>query len=155
MKFGFDLGGFDPKATEAAAQGALADALNRTAAFGEALVVESTPFRTGVLRNSIHVVEATPAALEAAIATNVEYAEAVEFGTGIHSEAEGAPKRPIVIKARKAKALRFVVGGQVVFRRSVTLQGQKPAAMFRSNLPAIEERLGEEMEAALEGLGFR
>lgn len=155
MKFELDLGDFAPQTAEGATQAALMDALNLTAAHGEALVVGATPFRTGVLRNSIHVVPANLGSLEAAIATNVEYAAAVEYGTGIHSEAESAPKQPITIKARKAKALRFVMGGQVVFRRQVTIQGQKPAAMFRSNLPAIEERLGEEIEAALEGLGFK
>lgn len=43
------------------------------------------------------------------------YAPFIEFGT-----------RPHVIQARRARALRFVAGGQVLFRKSVNHPGTRP-----------------------------
>lgn len=68
---------------------------------------ERAPVDTGTLRASIEsVVETIAAGYRAVIGTNVEYAEAVEFGRG--------PVTPT-----DAEALRFTVDGEVVFAQRV------------------------------------
>lgn len=58
------------------------------------------------------------------IRNKAKYALAQEFGSGIHATRGPRAKYPIV--ARRAKALRFVVNGHVVFRKRVMHPGVKP-----------------------------
>ncbi len=66
---------------------------------------------TGRLQNSIDA-QAYPDRVE--VGTNVPYAAPLQLGATIPAH---------VIRARNAKALRFVIGGQVIFRRSVNHPG--------------------------------
>lgn len=67
------------------------------------------PVKTGRLARSINVGEVTVISrgmLAISIGTNVEYAAAQEFGSGIHA-ANPADRALIPIRARRAKALAF------------------------------------------------
>ena len=99
-----------------------------------------TPVDTGTLRASIaSVVEEIAAGYRALVGTNTEYAAEVEFGTGPHT-ITGTP-------------LRFTVGGEVVFARSVDHPGT-PAQPYlspalRNSERYITERLQEAFAAAV------
>ncbi len=71
---------------------------------------QNAPTKTGTLRRSITADEVTVAngsiiAAVGAGGSGAPYAKGVEYGTGIYSTAEGAPRRPIVIVPIHAKAL--------------------------------------------------
>lgn len=70
------------------------------------------PVRTGNLRRTIHLDSSS--ATSAVTVASAKYAAAVEFGTGPH-----------VIVPRRRKALRFKVGGSVVFAKRVNHPGTK------------------------------
>lgn len=97
--------------------------------------------RTGALTRSI---EAHPAVgqlyagnLEAEVSADAGHAWFVEKGTRAH-----------VIAARRAKSLRFFIGGQAVFRQSVQHPGTK-ARRFLAG--ALEDELGNVTQTVLEG----
>lgn len=69
--------------------------------------------RTGALSRSVEVQRISP--LQRRVIAKAKHASYVDQGT-----------RPHVIQARRAKALRFVMGGVVVFRRSVHHPGTRP-----------------------------
>jgi hypothetical protein len=77
----------------------------------------------------------------------VEYAGHIEFGT-----------RPHVIRARKAKALRFTVGGQDVFRRQVRHPGTRAYRFMQNAVDAktkqVEQLIEDGMDLAAEEAGF-
>lgn len=77
-----------------------------------ALIVQNdakarVPKRTGTLSRSIHneVLESTRTKAVVGVGTDVEYAAAVEFGSGTFSEAPGASRQPITIRPRNKRAL--------------------------------------------------
>lgn len=109
--------------------------------------------RTGRLRQSLRASKAVVRGgnIEAGIGTNVKYAGLHEFGGTI---------APHTITARLGKSLRFVIGGKVIFRKSV----KHPGATYPERAPiytGIEDRQNEIAAAlstaaikALEGGGM-
>ncbi|MEM1562782.1 MAG: HK97 gp10 family phage protein [Candidatus Bathyarchaeia archaeon] len=95
-------------------------------------MLELTPVRTGGLRNSIRK-DVDESRLQAQIGAAAKYAPYVEFGT-----------RPHLIEPVRARALRFTVGGEIVFARLVRHPGTKPQWFVR--------RAAEETIAALKEL---
>lgn len=88
--------------------------------------------RTGELARSIH--RAPMGAWAWKISADAPHAAYVEFGT-----------RPHRIDARRAKALRFVQHGRVVFRRSVQHPGTQPTHFLWRSVDAA----GDELEDLL------
>lgn len=105
-------------------RGLLIDVAKRTTlkASGDVLKV-----RTGNLRRSIGPpsVRETSGGAEGELAVTAKYAPFLEHGTP-----------PYTIRARRAKALRFFVGGAVRFARSVQHPGLRPRPFFQ---PSWEE----------------
>ena len=95
------------------------------------------PARTGALRNSI---QAEPTTLVGDTIRGGVRA-AAEYGIFVH---EGTKAHPIV--ARRAKALRFVMNGRVVYAKSVQHPGTKPNRFFLRALNAEAPRLGFRVE---------
>lgn len=79
------------------------------------------PFDTGLLRNS-HRMRVTPAPtkVDGQVYNDCEYAAAVHDG-----------QRARTITARRARALRFEIGGQVYFRKSVRRRAVKARPWLR------------------------
>lgn len=140
---------------DANARQGIANAMNAAIQTGQAAIVEDTPVQTARLRSSIAVTLAEPDNLTASVHTNVEYAQYVEFGTGVYSEAPGAPGVPFTITAKNAQALHFTWQGQEFYRKSVTIQGMRPRGMFRRNIPviqiALQQQLAIELPRAMRG----
>ncbi len=88
--------------------------------------------RTGRLRRSLRRTKATIVGdgVVSAIGTNVKYMGPHEFG---------ATTKPHTIRAKAGKALRFGIGGKVVFRKSVKHPGSKIPAR-RPIFRGIEDR---------------
>lgn len=103
-----------------------------TAARAGGLIIETSakqkvPRITSTLMRSIHT-EVTSASQNSAVAvvgTDVEYGPHVEFGT-----------RARVIRPRNARALRFKIGGRVVFAKFVRHPGTRAKPFLR---PAFDE----------------
>jgi phage gpG-like protein len=100
--------------------------------------------RTGSLRSSINTeITDTPAAITASVGTNIKYAKAHEFGVD----------HPWLITAKARRALRFEIGGRVIFRKSVRHQPLPERSFLRSALkdsaPAIEAGLRQAVAAAI------
>lgn len=193
MQFGFQLNAGDllrhlseQLSPEKMAQVAAAS-VNEAILVGEQIVVDGTPtglYETpdgmrygGSLRGSIETELATASDPTGRIFTRHPYAANVEWGTGVHSEAPGAPRQPITIRARNPRTITYTRNGRVItftvvalvwYRvampgvtegwrsaREVTIRGQRPAAMFRLALPAIRTRLIDALQRrtqeALEG----
>ena len=95
------------------------------------------PVRTGRLRASIRVESRRTATLRSkfTIGSDVEYAAFVNDGT-----------RPHIIRPRRAQALRFVIGGRVVFAKVVHHPGTRAR-------PFLDKALRE--VAASRGYSFR
>lgn len=118
------------------------------------------PKRTSTLARSIkhRRVKATSQEAVIEIGPQMKYGAYVEFGTGVH----GPNKKPIEIKAKNARALRWLVaqgvsisggkvrkrsaGNQYAFAKSVTIQGSRPQPYL---IPAFEEKQGEASETAM------
>lgn len=105
--------------------------LERTAAEAKDLARSTTAFRdrTGALRGSIETRAAgwTSDAYRAVVRAGAKQAVFVEAGTVPH-----------VITARRAKALRFVVAGRVVFRGSVRHPGRRATHFMHNTAVAME-----------------
>ncbi len=84
----------------------LAKFLEESAKFVFAEVRERAPVRTGKLRGSIALIKVHD--LHYVVGSPLEYAVYVERGT-----------RPHIIRPKRARALRFVVGGETVFAARV------------------------------------
>lgn len=117
-------------------RGLLIDVANRTTrrASGDVLKV-----RSGHLRRTIGppTVRETASGAAGELAVRATYAPSQEFGT-----------RPYTIRARRAKALRFFVGGKAVFAKSVRHPGLRPRPFFgpsweeiMAGPPSARERL--------------
>lgn len=79
------------------------------------------PFDTGLLRNSHRMrVTPMPTRVDGLVYNDCEYAAAVHDGQGAR-----------IIRARRARALRFEIGGQVFFRRSVRRRAVKARPWLR------------------------
>jgi len=77
----------------------------------------------------------------AEIYATARYAEWVHEGTGIY----GPLKRPIVVRAKRAKALSFFWRGKAMIVRSVSIKGMRPRPFLREavRLSLSQERMGE------------
>jgi hypothetical protein len=124
--------------------GIIGEELDR--AMGEAVLVAEgeiaarTPVDTGRLRASIATnVRRLPNGREGRVfVQQVPYAVPVEEGS-----------KPHVIEARSGRALRFRVGGKVIFRRRVQHPGSKGVHMFRDGAQAATSRIEAIFEGAL------
>jgi hypothetical protein len=138
-------------------------ALTETAIEGTTAMRTSCPVKTNRLRASIHFevpnervktysdrqgrsyngkFDINLSGVSAAFGTNVEYAEAVNYGTAPHEI------RPI-----NARALRFMVGKTAVFAKSVQHPGTKGHHFFEAGeqraLAVLEDRLRINYEKAI------
>lgn len=103
----------------------------RDLAYGtQRIMQETSPVRTGRLRQSIRVEKIGP--LEYFIGPTVEYAIYVKKGT-----------RPHEIRPRRARALRFVINGKVVFAKKVEHPGTKPNPFVKRTAEIIKTRIGD------------
>jgi hypothetical protein len=105
--------------------------------------------RTGRLRQSLRATKTVLRGgnLESAIGSNVKYMGIHEFGGEI---------KPHLIKARFGKSLRFMIGGKVIFRRSVKHPGGKyPArAPIYTGINDRADAIGEALcQAGIKALG--
>ncbi len=99
----------DIQAMGAAAEAEIERAIKETTAEAAALIVQSTPVgQTGHARRGWDMT--FPAPLVGRISTNLPILWFLEFGTGLFSEADGAPKQKYKIAPVRAKALAFQWG---------------------------------------------
>ena len=103
--------------------------IRRTADLAETEMRRRAPVRTGELRRSIKKRIDVPN-LSAEIGPGVKYAIFVEMGT-----------RPHVIRPVRARALRFEVGGEVVFAAYVHHPGTKPQPFVRGTAEEVRRRI--------------
>jgi HK97 gp10 family phage protein len=106
------------------------------------------PYRTGTLKRSINseIVESSPYRATAKIGTKLEYAAAIEFGSGLY----GRKKAPIIIRPKNKRAL-FWKGAKHPVKR-VVHPGVKPHPYL---VPAFEAKKGaavKEIGAALRAI---
>ncbi|MEM2922519.1 MAG: hypothetical protein QXF26_09425 [Candidatus Bathyarchaeia archaeon] len=90
---------------------------------------EYAPVRTGFL--SEHIVKEVEVG-RGRVISQAPYSAYVEFGT-----------RPHIIRPRRARALRFEIGGEVIFARYVRHPGARGQFYMRRALEDAMERLGE------------
>ncbi len=108
----------------------------------EARAVELCPVDEGRLRADIdHEVGRDAEGIYGRVGVNLDYGIDVERGTGLFEEtvpgvAPSASKGQR-IKPKTAKALRFVVDGQVIYRTSI--KGMRPRPFLRPALNAADE----------------
>ncbi len=117
---------------EEATQRLLELAGNEIAAEAQNLV----PVRTGKLRQSIAV---TSGPLRVTVAATAPYGGFVEYGTGTRGE---FPTGMYTIRPKNARLLRFKVGGQTVFARSVQHPGIRPQPYIRPAAQRWVDSLG-------------
>jgi hypothetical protein len=90
-----------------------------------------TPVRTGHLRDSLHVGlrRTGPDEIEGRVilSPHVSYFESVNYG-----------HRAYTVEAKRAKALRFTVGGKVYFRRRVRIPATQGVHMVEEGVQAAE-----------------
>jgi len=95
--------------------------------------------RTGRLRRSIHYeLDKQSNRVTATVGTNVEYAKTHELGLTIPAH---------IIQPKRAKALRFEMGGRIVFAKRVNMPAKKMPQ--RSFLEASLRQMAPEIQATL------
>jgi hypothetical protein len=94
--------------------------------------------RTGNLRRAVFSRMADDLTGVVGVGREAPYGPAVNYGS-----------RPHVITAVRAKALRLVIGGQVMFCRSVMHPGTQPTMFVEKALKAAVPKIREIMEARL------
>lgn len=99
--------------------------MHTAGAEGVAYAKMNAPFATGQLRESIgyQIVGDT-----VVITSSDPKAPFVEYGTGSRGE---MPTGPYVIEPKRAKALKFEVGGKTVFAKRVIHPGVRPRPFLR------------------------
>lgn len=117
------------------------DLLRRALAV-EARAVELCPVNEGRLRGSIdHELEHDGRGLVARVGTNVSYAIDVERGTGVFEETvpgiSSSANKGRRITAKNGGVLRFEIGGEVLYRRSIA--GMRPQPFLRPALDAADD----------------
>jgi HK97 gp10 family phage protein len=96
--------------------------------------------RSGALARSIDTqVSQTETAVSASVGTAVRYARFHEYGVA----------HPWLIQARTARALRFLVGGRVIFRRYVRHPPLPERSFLRSALKEMRPEIEEGLRAAV------
>lgn len=81
-----------------------------------------------------------------ALQNDVPYAAAQDQGSGLY----GPKGAKYLIRAKRARALKFTSGGQVLFRKSVMHPGVKPTHFLRNAAEKLGEALLPRLEAAME-----
>ncbi|RLI09368.1 hypothetical protein DRO32_00780, partial [Candidatus Bathyarchaeota archaeon] len=102
----------------------------------EELVRERAPRRSGALARSVGSEVRGSRAL---VGVRARYAPFLEWGT-----------RPHEIRPRSARALRFPMGGRLVFARRVLHPGIKPRFFVLSALEALRDELGRVLGGVLD-----
>ncbi len=98
------------------------------------VAVREAPVRTGALRRSLRTTtNLTFRGWAARVGSDLEYASFVHDGT-----------RPHVIRPRRARALRFTIGGRVVFAARVNHPGTRPNRFLDRALQQVSRREGLE-----------
>ena len=108
---------------------AIRNLIERTTDLAEEEMKRRAPVRKGRLRGSIRK-RVDLVNLEAEVGLGVEYAIFVELGT-----------RPHIIRPIRAQALRFEVGGEIVFAKLVRHPGTRPQPFVRETAEAVERRI--------------
>jgi HK97 gp10 family phage protein len=107
------------------------------------------PVKTGTLRRSImSTVSPLGGKPTGIVSAPVKYAPAVEYGTGVYSEAPGATKQPIVIRPKTAGGL-FWPGAPHPMKK-VTVQGMKPRPYMRPAFAAKKQAAIEKIQQAIQ-----
>lgn len=122
--------------TDIAAAGGNAKGLVKAAITNSVIKSQSemrslAPHRTGTLQRGILAEVKYPVGV---VSVTEKYGEYIEEGTGIY----GPKKAPFKITAKRGKALKMMIGGQLVFRRSVMSKGMKAQPFF---VPGYEKAL--------------
>ncbi len=117
------------------------DILRRTLAV-EAAAVMHCPVDEGRAWTTIeHEVIRDDEGLVGKVGSNLDYFIHIERGTGIHEETiPGVPASPNKgrrITAKDGGTLRFVIDGEVIYRKSI--KGMRPHAPLRRGLAAAED----------------
>lgn len=94
---------------------------------------ETVPFKTGELRKSIHVSRYGSGYL---VGTNKIYARAVHEG-----------RKAMIIRPKKAKALRWPSGGKAVYAKKVFQPARKGKPFFREAVDIFEGNLDNEVKS--------
>lgn len=116
------------------------NAMNRATVIVQGTARQLVPVDTGRLRASIATeIRGTGGGVVGVVGSNVKYARIVEEGRG-----------PVVAKGR---ALRFEIGGQIIFRKSVGPAKGKP--YLRPALQRNRARIGREFDTALKRIMAR
>lgn len=123
-------------------------ALERVAFAIQGEVQREAPIDTGKLRGSVQSPQSV-GVLSFLIPINAEYWPAVQFGTGVY----GPNKKPITIRPKSAKVLRFEIEGRVVFAKYAIVRGQKPNPFVDRGIdnvtPNIPDIIGAFLEDAI------
>ena len=131
------------KGADAVVRDELVGAMHRSVLTLEAKAKANAPVKTGTLRRSITgVVQPGGGAVRGVVGTNVPYARYVHDGRG-----------PVVAHG---KALRFEIGGQVLFRKRVGPAKGKPFLRdaFAASTAAILREFAQVIPRAARRLGF-
>lgn len=116
--------------------GAVELIVRKAAERAEALLSERAPRRTGRMIESVGSVVHGRTAI---VGLRAHYARFLELGT-----------RPHEIRPRRAKALRFPLGGRIVFASRVEHPGIRPRRFVRAVAEELVERMGSIFEEAME-----
>lgn len=105
----------------------------------QARAKDLVPRKTSTLGRSISVdFDESGDRINARVGTWIEYGPFVEFGTGIYSEAEGAPRQRI--RPTEKQALKFTIGQETIFAKSIA--GMEPRPYLR---PALRQVVTEQV----------
>lgn len=118
----------------------LSEAIHELAEYCAEQISEYAPVRTGLLAGSVKIEKRE---LYAVVGPTAYYAPFVEFGT-----------KPHMIYPRRARALRFEVGGEVVFAKRVSHPGTQAQEFVKqavkdtidNGLPIIRKKVIEAIE---------
>lgn len=104
-----------------------------------AIVAEETvPVRSGELRRSIHVSKRGDGYL---VGTNKIYARAIH---------EGRPQ--MVVRPKRAKAMKFKVGGKYIYRKKAVLKKIEGRPFFKQALDKFTANASKELDAIVPDL---
>ena len=139
MRLSYDLGPLPSLLRSLGARrgGLVEHVIRRAAREAEALLREKAPRRTGRMARSIGSVLLGPD--RALVGVGADYAIFVELGT-----------RPHEIRPRRARALRFEIGGRIIFATRVLHPGIRPRFFAREAAEELSNRLGQVISGAWE-----
>lgn len=116
--------------------GAIELVVKKTAERAEELLRERAPRKTGRMAESVG---STVLGRAAIVGLRASYARFLEFGT-----------RPHEIRPRRARALRFSIGGRMIFARRVLHPGIRPRRFVQAAAEELQEELGSIFEEVME-----